>query len=205
MKKSLPTVREEDEGLGLETIMDPALAAEHGISYVHLAVFAIDVDRVRVEVEGEPEAESLWPFGFEVFLTEMHLLGLVDPESDTDLAMLEDAVTSVLELSADGPVLGAQLPFAVYDAVTRGALPQRLLPLFDVWKKKPDALVADLAPLWERPEVEAADLAEACLAVELEPPLAPPTRDALEAMFATFETDEEADLEPEGGSESEGT
>ena len=53
--------------------------------------------------------------------------------------------------------------------------------------------------LFERAPVEASDLAEACLEVELEPPFAPPTRDALEALLATYETDRDAELdEPTG-------
>ena len=69
-KRALPSVAPEQTALGLPTIMDRELAAAHGVTYVHLAVFAIDVDRVYWL---EPEHEGL-PFGWEVFLTEQFLL-----------------------------------------------------------------------------------------------------------------------------------
>lgn len=173
--------------------MDPALAARHGVPYVHLVVFAIDLDRLREEVE--QESDDSWPFGFEVFLTEMHLLGMLDPEDESHLELLEDVIASVLEGERDA--LGTFLPFAIHDAVRRGALPKRLEESFTSWKKKATPLHAALDGYWASPEVEAADIAMACLEVELVPPLAPPVRDALEAMLATFETDDPYATEPE--------
>jgi hypothetical protein len=190
----------EDEGLGYETIMDPGLAMRWGVLYVHLVVFAIDVDRLRLETEDD-EAESAWPFGWEVFLTEMHLLGLVDPDDEEHLALLEDVCLGVLDAGpSDAPALGSQVVFAVYDAVERGALPASLRRVFSGWKEPPRALLDAVAPLFERPEVEAADLALACLEAELTPPLAPPTVDALEALLETYERDT-----PEDGPSDEGS
>lgn len=179
--------------------MDRALAERHGVPYVHLVVFAIDLDRLREAVEGEG-VDTGWPFGFEVFLTEMHLLGLLDASNEAHLELLEDVVVSVLEGERDA--LGSFLPFAIHDAVRRGALPERLATSFEGWKKKPTKLHAALDALFQSPEVEAADIAMACLDVELVPALAPPVRDALEAMLATFETD--APYAPEPAPNAEG-
>jgi hypothetical protein len=191
VKKQLPTMTAEDEGLGYETIMDPGLAMRWGVPYVHLVVFAIDVDRLRLETEDDEEAQNVWPFGWEVFLTEMHLLGLIDPDDADHLALLEDVCVGVLEGGpTDDPPLGSQVVFAVYDAIERGALPSSLKSVFTSWKEPPRALLEEIAPLFERPEVEAADLAVACLEAAITPPLAPPTIDALETMVETYERDE---------------
>jgi hypothetical protein len=200
VKKQLPTMAPEDEGLGYDTIMDPGLAQRWGVPYVHLVVFAIDLDRLRIETEADDDAESVWPFGWEVFLTEMHLLGLVDPDDPDHLALLEDVCLGVLEAGpSEEPPLGAQVVFAVYDAVARGALPESLKGAFSSWKEPPTELLADLAPFFERPEVEAADLAMACLEVPMTPPLAPPTIDALEAMLETYERDAPEGAPADGG------
>ncbi len=207
MKKSLRTLRAEDEGLGRATIMEPALAARHGVPYVHLVVFAIDIDRIREAVEEDAEAESLWPFGFEVFLTELHMLGLVDATQPEQLDLLGDVVEDLLAMPPGDPPLGAQLVFAIHDAVLRGQLPESLGAPFKRWKKRPSELVESLDALFERSEVEAADLAEACLEVPLEPPLAPPTRDALEALVATYrdEPPEDEDAPPDTETDAEST
>lgn len=198
MKKSLPTLRSEDEGLGRATIMEPALAARYGVPYVHLVVFAIDLDRLREAVEEDAEAESLWTFGWEVFLTELHLTGMLDPADPEHIDLIEDVVEDLLAVPPGEPPLGAQLVFAIHDAVLRGSLPQEIGRSFKQWKKRPTELVRSLDELFERVDVDAADLAEACLEVKLEPPLAPPTRDALQAMIATYrdeppEPDDEAE------------
>lgn len=170
--------------------MEPAFAARFGVPYVHLVVFAIDVDRLREAVESmieaDPEAESLWPFGWDVFLTELHLAGLIDPEDAEQVDMLDVVVEDMLAVPPGEPPLGAQLAFAVHDAVQRGSLPKELGRAFKQWKKRPKELVQALDELFERVDVDAADLAEACLEVPLEPPLAPPTRDALSALVATY-------------------
>jgi hypothetical protein len=183
-KRTLPTVRPEQEGLGMPTIMEPALAARHGAAYVHLAAFAIDVDRIRLHLEAHhPEAEP--PFGWEVFLTEVYMLRSFDAASARAQALLEDACLSVLEMGTvpDGePPLGSQLPFAVYDAVRRGALPDALGHMFGAWRRPPDELVEGLAPLWAEAQDHAPSLAAMCLEVPVEPPLPPPTVQALEEL-----------------------
>ncbi|MBC7174127.1 MAG: hypothetical protein H5U40_16915, partial [Polyangiaceae bacterium] len=112
-KKPLPTMAPEDEGLGFDTIMDPALAMRWGIPYVHLAAFAIDLDRLREHVEDD-DPEGIWPFGFEVFLTEMHLLGAIDPDEPDHLQIIEDICLGILDHGPDeDPPLGSQIVFAV--------------------------------------------------------------------------------------------
>ena len=56
-KRRLPAA--PSSGLDHPTIMDRALAAEHGPAYVQLAVFAIDIDRLYAL---DPERPAL-PFG----------------------------------------------------------------------------------------------------------------------------------------------
>lgn len=179
-------------GLGRDTIMDAALAARHGVRYVHLAAFAIDLDRL---MEAAEDAELDLPFGFEVFMMEMSLLGLLSAQDESedeteddgedDLALIEDAAVSIFErLDPDEePPLGASLLFAIRDALLRGELPERLESLFTGWSSGPDELGAQLDPLFDDPDLEAAAIARVCLGVELHPPLAPPTREALEAMI----------------------
>ncbi|MCC6873002.1 MAG: hypothetical protein IT378_01740 [Sandaracinaceae bacterium] len=169
------------EGLGLPTIMDRDLATQHGVRYVHLAAFAIDVDRVREAVEGYGDPR---PFAWEVFLTERYLLARFDPREDR--ALVEDAVLSILDGEPDA--LGAQLAFALWDAIARGRWPSSSKQAFASWKGRPDEMVRDLAPLWRDEAAHARSLAAGCLDVELDPPLAPPTRAALEAMAARSET-----------------
>lgn len=179
-KKTLPVTDADDQPLGRDTIMDPGLAASHGVAYVHLAAFAIDVDRVRELTDMDPD--GVWPFGWEVFLTEIYLLGTLDPDDDESRRMLDDLCLGILDIGPGEPPLGAQIPFAVYDAVRRGQWPAELGSLFATWKSTPDDLVAELDPLWQEPEAEAADLALACLEASLVPPLAPPTIATLQAI-----------------------
>ena len=154
--------------------MDRALAARHGVPYVHLAAFAIDVDRVREHVEGYDDPR---PFGWEVLLTEHYLLEHFDA---ADVGLLEDTVLSILDGEPDA--LGSQLAFAVWDAIERGKLPDSLKVAFKAWRARPKELVRELARLWSDAPRITAELARSCLEVELEPPLAPPTRAALETM-----------------------
>jgi hypothetical protein len=172
--KSLPRLAPSQEKLGLTTIMDRALAARYGTAYVHLAAFAIDVDRVREHVEGYDDPR---PFGWEVLLTEHYLL---ERFGDGDRALLEDVVLSILD--GEPHALGGQLAFAVWDAIKRGALPDSLRIAFRSWRARPDELVKELAKLWVDAPRLVPQLAQGCLDVELDPPLAPPTREALEAM-----------------------
>lgn len=172
--KSLPRLEPAKEKLGLPTIMDRALAARHGADYVHLAVFAIDVDRVREAVEGYGDPR---PFGWEVLLTEAYLLERFGAEARS---LLEDAVLSILDGEPDA--LGAQLVFSVWDAIERGELPGELRSAFKSWKARPKELVRDLAKLWPEASRLIPELSQGCLDARLDPPLAPPTIEALKKM-----------------------
>lgn len=164
--------------------MDRALAQQHGIPYVHLAVFAIDVDRARECLEDEDADEGL-PMGWEVFLTERFLDLRVDGASEPARAMVEDVVLGIFELPpSDEPVFGSQLTFAVWHAVARGALPKSLEGSFRAWKAKPKELAVELDRLYATKDESTRKLARLCLDAPLSPPLAPPAREALEAMAA---------------------
>lgn len=176
-KPSLPLAPTQT-GLGLPTIMDRDLAASYGVNYVHLAVFAIDVDRVYWL---EPEDERL-PFGWEVFLTEYYLLARTPPPRAAERELLEALCTPLLEETPGEPPLGGQLVFAIYDALGRGHLPHPLQALFRSWNKAPTELVAGLAALHADAHSHARAFAAHCLDAELEAPLAPPTRAALERI-----------------------
>lgn len=176
-KKLLPTA-DGAEGLGRATIMDPTLAASHGVAYVHLAAFAIDIDRVREYVEGPEDPR---PFGWEVFLAEAYLLRHFDPTRRPEQVLLfEDVVLSVLDGRSDA--LGSQIAFAIWDAIERERFPVRLRGAFATWKARPTELVEELAPLHETQETLVPELAEGCLATPLDPPLAKPTLAALREM-----------------------
>ena len=198
-KRGLPTVGEGEASLGQATIMDGGLAAKHGGKYVRLAAFAIDLDRAR-DLADEAD-DSLFPFGFEVFLVELQLLALLDLEREGDLELLEDACVSIFERLRDDeePPLGATLLFSVHDALRNGHLTERFTALFEGWTEPPEELAASIDELFEAPELEAYDLAEACLELPLTPPLSPPTRAALEAMMeeSTEESTEETTEETE--------
>jgi hypothetical protein len=174
-RRRLPQVNAES-GLGLPTIMDRDLAATQGVAYIHLAVFAIDIDRVYWL---DPELASL-PFGWEVYLTECFLLQQLTAAS-TDL--LEVICQPLLEETPGEPPLGGQIVFAVYDALQRGVLPVEMTSLFGHWRNPPRALCESLALLHAAPDV-LPRLCQHCLDAELSPPLAPPTRAALEALAA---------------------
>jgi len=160
------------------TIMDRALAVEHGSAYVQLAAFAIDVDRLYAL---EPD-RTLLPFGWEVFLCEQYLLARIDAGSEPGRALIEDACLAVLAQPPEEQGYGSQLVFAVYDAVARGALPESLRPVFAQWHKPPSQLLAALAELWDDSITTLQRCAADCLQRTIDPPLSPPTRAALEAM-----------------------
>ena len=203
MKRHLDITQADDQPLGRDTIMDPALAAKHGSPYVRLACFAIDVDRVRELTDQDPE--SIWPFGWEVFLTEVWLLSTLDPENEEpDRAMLEDVCLNIFDLGPGEPPLGAQIPFAVHDAIHRGEWPESMRSIFSTWKGEPSELQKDLEPLFVEPEVEAADLALACLEAPLDPPMAPPTQHSLEAMVESLHETRGAGSDEASGEPDEG-
>ena len=72
MKRALPQTVAPSK-LNLPTIMDRTLAQKHGAQYVHLVVFAIDIDRVYTETAPlteddlldptDPKAQAEQPFG----------------------------------------------------------------------------------------------------------------------------------------------
>lgn len=180
MKKPLKVMEARDSKLGRSTIMDRALATRYGGPYVHLAAFAIDVDRVR-----EREDEGL-PFAWEVFLTEAQLAQLYDSASHDPTPMLEEMCLAILEqpqaAGSEGP-LGSQLPFAIYTGVARKLLPASLGQCFHAWKKPPVDLIGDVNALAAEPGL-LAKLARHCLAASLQPPLVMPVREALEKLAA---------------------
>lgn len=191
-KKRLGLLPAEANKLGLPTIMDRALAQRYGAQYVHLAAFAIDVDRVY----RRSGASDALPFAWEVFLTEVRLLSLLDEAQSDPTPMLEEMCLQVMDLprrQADPQgVLGAQLPFAVYTSVAHGHLPARLGHCFGGWKKPPADLIDAVAHQFAS-EGLAARLAEHCLAAALQPPLAEPVREALQAIAARGRSEHDLD------------
>jgi hypothetical protein len=173
--------------------MDRALAQRHGVDYVHLAAFAIDVDRVREATESQDDER---PFGWEVFLTECYLLEAFDAAAEGTVALIEDALLSVLELREGEEVLGTQLPFAVWHAVDRGRWPAVMARALRHWKGKPEQLGRDLDGFFAEHLTTRKVLALGCLELDLDPPLAPPTEERL-ARWATEGRKKSA---PDGGS-----
>lgn len=162
--------------------MDRALAETYGVPYVHLAVFAIDVDRVREFLEEEGADDDL-PMGWEVFLTERFLETRLETASETGRALVEDAVLAIFDLPpSDDAVFGSQLPFAVWHAVARGVLPSSLDAAFRTWKARPKELGKELDALYASKDETTRRLARRCLDAPVTPPLAPPAREALEAL-----------------------
>ena len=175
-KPHLAQIEPLEHSLGQPTIMERALAEEYGTNYVRLAAFVIDVDRFYAL---EPE---LGPFGWGVFLTEAYLLGRLDPGVEEERSLLEQMCTLIIDAPDSEPRLGAQLAFAVYSAIERGALPRSMRPLFDGWRSAPRGLIEDLRALWAAPEDRLAAFAEQCLDRALSPPAAPPTEEVLHEM-----------------------
>ncbi len=191
-KKRLKVVEARSEKLGRPTIMDRALAHRYGTSYVYLAAFAIDVDRVH---ELDPEDGSL-PFGWEVWLVERYLVKLFreaapGPEAEADDApqglvqMVEHACLSVMDLPRVKPgqraPFGSQLPFAIYAGVARKRLPNRLGDAFHAWKKPPLDLLDDLRAIDARPAL-GPQLVQHCLEAKVQPALIPPVVEALKGL-----------------------
>jgi hypothetical protein len=180
MKRKLPLAPPVRARLEPPTIMDRALAAEHGSMYIQLAAFAIDVDRVYVAQEDEPAL----PFGWEVFVTECYLLARIDPLRDMQRVLLQDTCLAILEQPPEEQGYGSQLLFAVYDAVDRGFFPEALRAMFRSWSSQPKQLRKALDVLWQAPERALVTCAAHGLSSALDPPLASPTRQALEQMRA---------------------
>jgi len=177
-KRKLVQLGPAHDKLELPTIMNSALAARYGTAYVRLAAFAIDLDRAYTLVDAD---EGL-PFGWEVFVTECYLLGAVDAHEESDAALLEETCLSILEQPPDDQGYGSQLLFAVYDAIQRGWYPDTLAGPFRSWRSSPRQLHKALTELWAGPVEPLQTLAAQLLALPLDPPLSPPTRDTLEQM-----------------------
>jgi len=75
----------------------------------------------------------------------------------------------------------------VWALVSRGLWPADLESWFKSWKKRPRELEKGLAPIFESSDAEERALARFALSVELEPPIAPPTREALASLAAPAE------------------
>jgi hypothetical protein len=180
-RRSLPQAPAGAERLGTPTIMERALAVKHGVPYVHLTVFAIDVDRVREATEEQDDAR---PFGWEVFLTECYLLEALDPRDEAILALVEDVLLAILELPPGQEVLGTQLPFAVWHAVRSRGWPAAAARALAGWKGRPEPLGQDLDALFAQHAAERAALAHTCLAAPLSPPLSAPTEEVLRRWVA---------------------
>jgi hypothetical protein len=182
VKRRLPQLRPQPDRFDIPTIMDRGLATLHGSNYVQLCAFAIDIDRIYVL---DPEAEHL-AFGWEVFLSECYALGRIDPQADTQHALLEDTCLAILEQPPDDQGFGSQLLFAVYHAVERGLYPTTLRATFRSWRKRPKQMLDALDALWLDPGRELADHAAYCLSPEVarqvSPALSSGTREALERM-----------------------
>ncbi|MDH5672179.1 MAG: hypothetical protein OEZ06_08520 [Myxococcales bacterium] len=180
--KRLPQLGAAQAGLGQPTIMDVALAATHGVHYVHLAAFAIDVDRLYAHFE---EREQQLPFAWEVFLCERYLQlkwSQEDEDAAGDETMLEEICMGILEQPPQEQGLGSQLLFAVYHGVQRGWLPASLKRVFHRWRSRPKQLLSALDRLSAGATDPLPELARRCLEAELLPPLSAPTRESLEAM-----------------------
>lgn len=189
-RRVLHSARRGETKLELPTIMSRDLALKHGAPYVHLAAFAIDVDRVFAQLapddeddigvteeDGDPEL----PFGWEVFLTSARVRGL-DAADPKILSMLEEACAHVLDQAPDEQGYGSQLVFGVYDAIGRGALPESLRDLFRGWRSRPKQLERALDALWRDATTTLPAIAERCRQEAMKPPLAPPTLATLEQM-----------------------
>lgn len=180
VRRKLPQVSPPQTGIGRPTIMDRTLAAQHGIEYVHLAAFAIDVDRVFVV---DP-AEARLPLGWEVFLCAAYVVGRLDSRAEPGRALIEDSVLQILAAPPGEPRLGGVLAFAVHAAVERGLLVESLRQAFSTWRSPPKQLHRALETSFGDPAPLIARAALHCLGTELTPPLAPPTLQTLQEMAA---------------------
>lgn len=172
MARQLRQIR-EDEGIGQPTIMDAGLAGHFGVLYVHLAVNAIDLDRIAQYYELRAErdgGDSTWPFGGEVFM----LCNYIEYHVAEQTELLERATLHVFDkLESEHDALGAALPYAVWCCVRRKTVSEDLQGLFSHWKGKPQGLANDVDAFFEKPD-SLKSLALRCLSTNLEPPASPP-------------------------------
>ena len=183
MKKRnpLPTAPAARESLGLVTIMSRELAQRHGVDYVHIAAFAIDVDRAREGIEVDPEATE-WPFAWEILLTEAFLLSRIEPTEERHRLLVEDLCLEIFDHGPGEPRLGDHLLFAIFDAISRAAWPPDWEPIFEGWKAKPKPLIDRLAELRAEGSELIHELSARILELPMDPPLAPSTLSALSTM-----------------------
>ena len=95
-------------------------------------------------------------------------------------SLLDDFVLSVLDLTETSgqPPLGSQLPFAVFTALQRGALPEALQASFRSWKKPPLDLAREVEG-WIEDRALVTRLCDHCLGAPISPALVTPVREAL--------------------------
>ena len=178
-KRPLQQARPGSVALGQSTIMDRDLAAQHGVPYVHLSAFAIDVDRVFVET---PDSAAL-PLGWEVALCLGYVLGRIDTAHEELRNMVEDTCLHILSFAPGEAPLGSELAFATYCGVQLQLLPSELGAVFRAWKRKPKQLVQAVEVLFaDNPDQALATFANHCLQSSLPVPLSPPSLDTLQAM-----------------------
>lgn len=179
MPRRLPQANAQQAGLGQRTIMNRTLAGQYGVDYVHLAAFAIDVDRVY---ERAP-AEGQLPFGWEVFACARYVAARVHSATERGGGLLEDVVLQILAEPPGEPQLGAVLAFAIHAGVERGTLPEALRHAFASWRASPRQLSRALDACFGDPGL-LARVALHCLGTPMDPPLSPPTLEALQQMAA---------------------
>jgi len=170
-----------DEGLGQPTIMQKDLALRHGTPYIHLAVVAIDLDRVHEATEWDER----FGFGWEVSLTAAYLIQALDPANPQHVGLVEDACLAVMDQSDETAALGTQLPFAAYVLVQKNFWPDAWPVLFASWRS-PRKLIQALGDDWND-TARLSGLAAACLQLQLSPPLAAPTQQFLQALLISPE------------------
>ncbi len=181
MKRSLDQVAPQHRGLGLATIMNRGLAEKYGVPYVHLAAFAIDVDRVCGAITDQ---NPLLPEAFEIYLALLWIEEFVQTSalSKSEVCeMLEEICVSIFEGNSEA--YGTQITFALWVGCEQARLPLELVPLFSSWKKKPTEVLRYVTALGEIKNSRAS-IAKACLTVAVDPPLAPPTVSKLQEWSA---------------------
>ena len=179
--RRLPQAAPNAVGLGQATIMDRALAAQYGVTYVHLSAFAIDVDRVFMATDDETEL----PFGWEVLLCLAYILRAVDSEAEEGRGLLEESCAHVLSFAPGDAPLGSLLAFAVYVGARCGRVNAALLSSFSSWKTKGlRQLEAAAREFLVAPDPVLQHCARHCIDTAMTPPVSPPTLAVLREMAA---------------------
>lgn len=182
-KQSLPQVSDAKLGLGQATIMERDLAAQHGVQYVHLAAFAIDVDRAYIASDGDDGLSPL-PLGWEVLLLLAYVLARFRVDSEHDQLILEDVASRLVSGNHSEPCLGACLAFALHEGTDRGWLDANLKPIFRRWGSRSKQLKKSLDAQLQDPSRALIKAAKHCLETGITPPLSPPTLSSLQDMVS---------------------